>query len=90
MPANYKSGAEYVGGKLYFDEEGLTFRPHKLNFQKEEVRIAYCDIRAAEPCKTLGIVPNGLIVYTKDGKQHRFVSYSRNQIAEYLRSKISL
>ena len=90
IPANYKRGAEYVGGHLYFDDEGLIFKPHKFNFQTSEVRINFCDIRGAEPCKTLGLVPNGLLVYTKDNKQHRFVSYSCKEVAELIRSKISL
>ena len=49
IPANYKRGAEYVGGHLYFDDEGLIFKPHKFNFQTSEVRINFCDIRGAEP-----------------------------------------
>lgn len=88
MPANYKRGLEYVGGKIYFDEKGLIFRPHKLNIQTSEVRIDFCDMRGAEPCKSLGLVSNGVLIYTKDNKQHRFVAYSSKEIAEYIRSKI--
>lgn len=90
MPANYKRGVEFVGGKIYFDDKGLIFKPHKLNFHTSEVRIDFCDIRGAEPSKTLGLIPNGLLIYTKDNKQHQFVSYSCKEIAAYIRSKISL
>lgn len=88
-PATYKRGLESVGGKIYFDAEGLIFRPHMLNFQTSEVRINFCDMRGAEPCKTLGLIPNGMLVYTKDNKQHRFITYSSKEMAEYIRSKIS-
>ena len=88
FPANYYRGLEAVGGKIYFDDRGLNFIPHKVNFHKEEMRINFSEIRAAEPSKKLGIVPNGLTIYTKDDKQHKFVVGSSKKIAEYIRKNI--
>ena len=34
IPANYFRGIEAVGGRLYFDETGMTFRSHTGIFKR--------------------------------------------------------
>ena len=41
VPANYRKGAESLGGNLSFDETGMTFKSHVANIQRAEVRIEY-------------------------------------------------
>lgn len=85
--ANYFRGIEAVGGKIYFDGGGLTFKSHHINIQKGETRIEYTDILNADICKTLNLVPNGIVIHTKDGLEHRFVINNRKSIIEYLNSR---
>ncbi|MDD3220873.1 MAG: hypothetical protein EOM34_12020 [Clostridia bacterium] len=87
--ANYFRGPEAVGGKIYFDETGMTFKSHKLNIQRGETRIEYRDICKVGKRNTLGLVPNGIYVFTRDGFEHKFVIYSRKAVLEYLQSKIA-
>lgn len=71
--ANYFRGAEAVGGKIYFDEVGMTFKSHAFNFQVGDTRIEYRDIVRAGPRNTMGIVPNGLSVFTRDRYEHNLL-----------------
>ena len=82
--ANYFRGAEAVGGKIHFDEYGMTFRSHAFNFQTGDTRIDYRDIASVGTRNTLGLVPNGLSVFTKDGFEHKFVIYHRKAVIEFL------
>lgn len=86
IAANYFRGAEAVGGKIYFDENGFVFKSHALNIQCGETRIEYSDIISISKRNMLGIVPNGLSLFTKDNFEHKFVINSRNNIIEFLKS----
>lgn len=88
VAANYFRGAEAVGGKLYFDDKGLTFKPHAINIQKDQLRLLFADMQEVRPRKTWGLIPNGLAVFTKDGREHKFVVYHPKKLAEYIRSRI--
>lgn len=82
IPANYYRGLEAVGGKLAFDDRGMTFRSHALNIQTGETRIEYKDILNAQ---TRGLLTE-ISVYTKDGAEHRFVVYHRKDVVAFLES----
>lgn len=86
--ANYMRGKEAVGGWINFDEKGLTFKSHPINIQTGETRIEYADIREVKKRKSWGIVPNGISVYTNDNFEHKFVIHNREQVIEFLKSKI--
>lgn len=88
IAANYFKGIEAVGGKIYFDEAGLTFKSHALNIQTGETRIEYAQIIKVAKRNTLGIIPNGISIFTKDNFQHKFVIYNRKSVIEFLQSKI--
>ncbi|MBR2432588.1 MAG: hypothetical protein IKB23_06690 [Clostridia bacterium] len=84
IPANYYRGIEAVGGKLFFDETGMTFKSHAFNVQTGESRIEYKDIAKAQVKGFL----TGISVYTKDGIEHKFVVYYRKKVVEFLNSKV--
>lgn len=86
--ANYFVGAEALGGKISFDEFGLDFKPHALNIQKTEVRIEYNNIESVSKRNTMGIVPNGMLIVTKDGTEQKFVINNRGKVIEFIMSKI--
>ena len=88
IAANYFRGSEAVGGKIYFDEKGLEFQSHALNIQRGNTRIEYADITNLSKRNTLGIVPNGISVFTKDGFEHKFVINNRSSVLEFLQSRI--
>ena len=87
ISANYFRGMEAVGGKIYFDEKGITFKSHSFNIQTGNIRIEYMSIDYVEKRNTLGIVPNGMLIVTKDGIEHKFVISHRKEIIEYIQSK---
>lgn len=72
-PANHFKGAEAVGGYLWLTSGQLLFRSHRFNIQNHECRMALSEITDVEATKTLGIVPNGLLVRLVSGTQERFV-----------------
>ena len=84
IAANYFRGVEAVGGKLIFDDAGITFKSHALNIQRGESRIEYKDMLEA---KVKGFL-TGMSVYTKDGLEHKFVVYHRKDVVEFLNSKV--
>lgn len=86
--ANCIRGFEAVGGKLHFDETGMSFHSHSFNIQKGDTRIEYHDIIRLKKRNTLGLVPNGISVITRDGIEHKFVIYHRTSVIAYLTSKM--
>lgn len=86
--ANCIRGFEAVGGRIHFDEAGMTFHSHSFNIQKGDTRIAYREIIRLKKRNTLGIVPNGISIITRDGTEHKFVIYHRTKVIAYLTSKM--
>lgn len=84
VAANLFRGIEAVGGKLVFEENGMTFKSHKLNVQTGETTILYNDIVEVRKANSMGIIPNGMIVVTKEGQQYKFVVNQRNKIVDFL------
>ena len=90
IPANYFRGAEAVGGKLLFDETGMTFSSHSFNVRTGETRIEYADVTLVRGRSTLGIVPNGVSVFTQDGFEHRFVVNGRDDVMAFITAQAKL
>ncbi len=84
IPANYFRGAEAVGDKLRFDETGMTFQSHGFNVSTGVTRIDYGDILLIKERNTLGIVRNGISVFTENGFEHKFVVNGREEIIEHI------
>lgn len=92
--ANLQKGIETVGGKLYLTNQRIVFEAHKLNVQGGITEIELSDIQSSEKCwtKFLGIIPlmpNSLAVYTKSGKEYRFVLFGRGAWAAAIEARRS-
>ena len=80
-PANHFKGAEGVGGYLWLTSGILLFRSHRFNIQNHECRMPLSEITGVESTKTLGIIPNGLLVRLVSGTQERFVVHKNRDWA---------
>jgi len=89
-PANHFKGIESVGGKLFLTNRRLRFRSHKVNVQMHDESYPLQEIASVEPARTLGIIPNGLLVHLRDGRRERFVVMSRGAWVERIRDGIRL
>jgi len=81
--ANLQKNIETVGGKLWLTNQRLVFEAHKMNVQGGTTEIELSSVQSSRPCWTrlLGIIPlfpNSLAVFTKQGKEYRFVLYGRH------------
>jgi hypothetical protein len=81
-PANHFKGAEAVGGKLYLTNQRLFFKSHTVNVHVHEESYRLEDITSVRLRNTLGIVPNGMAVLLKDGREEKFVVYGRKDWME--------
>ncbi len=80
--ANLQKNIETVGGNLYLTNQRLIFESHKFNVQSGVTEVELSNIQSSEKCWTkflgfLPIFPNSLAVYTKQGKEYRFVLFGR-------------
>lgn len=83
--ANLWRGSEAVGGRIVMTDQRLLFESHKINTMRAPASIPYRQISNVARTRTLGIVPNGLIILTIDGTEYRFVVDNRNRIIELIR-----
>lgn len=77
------------GGQLTITNYRLIFKAHAVNINVKQSEIATADIKAVDFFSPMGLIPNGLVITTKDGIEHKFVVYKRQQIAEIIRDLIS-
>ena len=66
-----------MGGKLQLTDRRLIFRSHSLNIQVHQEAYSLESIVAVKPRNTLGLVPNGMAVGLRDGREERFVVFGR-------------
>lgn len=83
-PANLFRGIEAVGETLKTTNKRLIFEPHDFNIQKEPLEISLDQIEKIKPRNTLGIVPNGILVKLKNGKEYKFVVWKRKELIELI------
>lgn len=83
-PANHFKGLEARGGTLTLTDRRLVFTPHALNIQRSGLSVARSEIESAVPARTLGVVPNGLLIRLASGAAERFVVNNRDEWAERL------
>ncbi|QPC46777.1 GRAM domain-containing protein [Mangrovibacillus cuniculi] len=86
--ANVFKGKEAVGGKLYLTNDALIHKAHAANVQKEDVVIPLSEITGVTPKKSFMVLPNRLVVHTKDGQDFVFVVYKRDVWMEKLTNKL--
>jgi hypothetical protein len=71
--ANQLSSIESIGGKLYLTNLRLIFKPHRLNFQKNQIELKLNKIIRVSESKFLGIYPTKLIIES-EGKSYKFIT----------------
>lgn len=85
--ANFFLKRQAIGGKLGITQAYVVFHSHKFNLSKRTVRIALADIQDVKPCKTMGIIDNGLKIKLAD-QEYRFVVNDRAKWLELLKDKM--
>jgi len=75
--ANHLKNREGVGGKLYLLTDKLQFKSHSFNLQNHELVIYIDQIKDITFYNNLCVVPNGLVISLKDGRQEKFVVSGR-------------
>lgn len=89
VSVNYIHGIESIGGKVNFDEIGLKFEPNQANTPTEKLEINYSEISEVVGRNILGVVPNGISIFTRNHDEQKFVaSTNRNELILFLQSKI--
>jgi hypothetical protein len=81
--ANLQKNVETVGGRLCLTNQRLVFEAHKLNVQGGATEVELANVQSSRLCWTwfLGFIPlfpNSLAVFTKQGKEYRFVLFGRH------------
>lgn len=87
-PANHFKGREAVGGSLVLTNKRLRFRSHKINVAKHDESFAIAEIKSIAPSRTLGFIPNGVVVELRAGGCHRFVVSERSTWVSRVRELI--
>ena len=88
-PANHFKGAEGVGGYLWLTAEQLFFRSHRFNIQNHDCHMPLTEISEVNATKTLGVIPNGLLVRLLSDTQERFVVHNnKDWVAKILSAKV--
>ena len=75
--ANMWRGKEALGGKLTITSTKLRFQPHALNSTTAPFEMERSTIAGVERYNSMGIVPNGLLLRSTSGEEHRFVVMNR-------------
>jgi hypothetical protein len=78
-PANHFLNREGVGGWIYLTSRRFLFRSHAINFQPHELSIELLEISEAKPAMTAKLIPNGLRIVTRSGREERFVVEDRRR-----------
>ncbi len=81
--ANLQKNIETVGGKLFLTNQRLVFEADKTNVQRGTTEVELSSIQSLRTrwTKVLGFIPlfpNSLAVFTKQGKEYRFVLFDRH------------
>jgi hypothetical protein len=71
--ANHFRGKLADGGRIYLLRSELRFVPHSFNIPGGEISFGYEQISELKRVKTMGLVPNGVLIVLKGRQEHRFV-----------------
>ena len=87
--ANLFRGIEGIGGRLLVTSTRLLFQPHAVNIQRQSLELPISAIKGASRRNTMGIVPNGMKVNTRDGLEYQFVVKNRDAIIECINGLVA-
>jgi hypothetical protein len=68
-PANHQTN----GGWIYLTDSRFLFVSHKVNIKTEKLSIPLSEIASAAKGRSLGIIPNKLILNLKNGQVENFI-----------------
>jgi hypothetical protein len=88
-PANHKKGMEAVGGKLFLTSTRLRFKSHAFNFRAHDESFPLDEIESVEPARSIGIIPNAIVVRMRYAGKQRFVVMTRAKWIAAITEKIS-
>ncbi|QJD83218.1 GRAM domain-containing protein [Cohnella herbarum] len=86
--ANLFRGIESVGGRIRISDKSVLFTAHAINIQTQITEIAFDQISTITKRNTLGLIPNGMTIETRDGKKYKFVLWNRQKIIDFVSSRI--
>ena len=86
--ANCLQGLQTLTGKMYFYEDGFSFKADSVNGVINKGKTLYKDIKTVNKRNTMGIIPNGLSIVLNNGEEIVFVVSSRNEVREYMISRL--
>ena len=83
-PANMIIGFENTGGKLFLTKDTLLFYSHGVNLKIKRliIPIALDEIIRVDKVSTLGFIPNGIKIITKEKDYKLVVQGRKNWINE--------
>jgi hypothetical protein len=84
----FKTKESIIGG-LFITAKGLHFIPFEYSPQKSEVFIDFSDIVTVSTCKLLWIFNTGLLIETKDGKEHKYTIWGFRDMTSWFRKSTS-
>lgn len=87
--ANLINGLQVLQGKIYFYEDGYVYKAEGVNSVISHNKIMYDQIKYVNPKKTLGFVPNGIMICLKNGERLNYVVSNRDDVIVYFQNKIS-
>ncbi len=90
VSANQRKGIKTYTGKLCFFENGIVFKAQSANGTLNMPMIEYESILSIKGTNTLGFLPNGIAIQTKNGEEFVFVVPCRNTVLAYLREKVNI
>ena len=85
-PANLFRGIEGVSGRLHLTSLRVIFEVRSLSFQTQPEILSLEQIIEVSMGKTMGIIPNALIIRTSGGNELRFITWRRKKLLPGLQS----
>ena len=87
--ANKIEGIITLTGKLFFYDDAFVFKADSVNSIINLPKVEYKRIVTVKRRRTLGIIPNGVIVELDDKTTQIYVVNGRKAVISYLTSKIN-
>ena len=78
--ANLFRGIEAVGGRIFVTNKMIKFKAHLINLQSMPTEFSIDNIERIERKKSLGIIPNQMVIILKSGLEYKFVVNNRDKL----------
>ena len=84
--ASHRARSVAVGGWLFLTDKQILFKPHNLNFTKDEIIISIHEIKEVMQAKSLGFINNKLIVCDYLNNKTTFLVENPGEWAEAIKN----